>query len=158
MVRLKLHVANNLHHEQGVSIPNGSIKISIKREALLVAIRFQFQMVRLKSLKLRYVPPLTSVSIPNGSIKIRWASYSLTAHTRVSIPNGSIKILWSSNQITANLAVSIPNGSIKIKMSASMQVAGKEFQFQMVRLKLQIAPPLRRHSDVSIPNGSIKIQ
>ncbi len=75
---------------------------------------FQFQMVRLKY--------MYAFSVRNSAV--------------VSIPNGSIKINLTYNDIARNL-VSIPNGSIKILRCCRVAAKVQEFQFQMVRLKLE---------------------
>ncbi len=78
-------------------------------------------------------------------------------NAKVSIPNGSIKMLRVFVFDGIGKDVSIPNGSIKIENPAKDIANVKQFQFQMVRLKLDTQIKHQSFSDVSIPNGSIKI-
>ncbi len=134
MVRLKSSETSRRHRRTPVSIPNGSIKMTVLIRNSLRALMFQFQMVRLKSNQ-------RSVGVHQiASFQFQMVRLKLFRRRRFSVSNlfqfQMVRLKCGQHQLLASgKHVSIPNGSIKIIREQHRRGGGDMFQFQMVRLK-----------------------
>ena len=148
-----------LTRNQVISIPTGSIKIVDGTERDCRPCIFQFQLVRLKyfSNQLK-VERRNWISIPTGSIKINSLNLSKSRSNKISIPTGSIKIIYFFQSLLKESVISIPTGSIKIVQPHHALRHVRQFQFQLVRLKLKCKVKKWYLHIISIPTGSIKME
>ena len=118
----------------GVSIPQGTIKSSIRRIT---------------------GNSISVVSIPQGTIKSE-SAYTAVLGSSVSIPQGTIKSRSARSQSSGRLRVSIPQGTIKRFCRYFHPPMQSMFQFHKVRLKACWSMTATDIFPVSIPQGTIK--